>query len=295
MIWLVVGCSGPDPVDSVAAPVDPTVAVSADPGLSPVEMLARTSLDLRGVRPTPEEILRVEADPAALDGLIEEFFVDPRFEDRVMALYQEVFLTKLEDIAFLDYAAFYEILPDPTAFFESVGDEPLRIMAHLATNDLPYDLAVTGDFTMINAPLADLFPTDRPPGQPGWVLSHYTDHRPPAGVLATNGLWWRYTSTASNMQRKRANTVSKLFTCRDFLQTVVPFDNTVNLLDEEALADAIRTNAGCKTCHDTLEPMASYFWGFDFQYDDGFQLLDGLRYHAERERAWVDETGVAPG
>lgn len=294
MIWLgLLGCG--DPAGTRPAEVPPVVAPVGDEGLSPVERLARASLDLRGVRPTPDEIARVEADPEALDALVETFFVDPRFEERVMALYQEVFLTKMEEVGFFDYAAFDRLLPDPAAFYASVGDEPLRLMAHLATNDLPYDLAVTGDFTVVNAPLGEIWPTDRPAGEPGWKVAHYTDGRPAAGVLATNGLWWRYPSTDSNLQRKRANTVSKLFTCRDFLKTVVPFDNDVDLLDEEALANAIRTNAGCRTCHDTLDPMASYFWGFDFDYEDGFLLLDGVRYHPERERAWVDETGVAPG
>jgi hypothetical protein len=264
-------------------------------GLGPLARLARLSLDLRGVRPTPQEMDRVLADPSSLEVLTEEFLADPRFEERVLALYREVFLTRMNDYYFLDYAAVERLVPDTDAFVESASEEPLRIMAYLATHDLPYDLAVTGDFTLVDDTLAPLWPSDRPGDASGWTLAHYTDGRPAAGVLSTNGLWWRYPSTASNKQRKRGNTVSKLFACRDFLQTEVPFDNNVNLLDEDALNDAIRTNQACRTCHDDLDPISSYFWGFDFSYDDGFQLADGLRYHPERERDWTSETGVAPG
>jgi hypothetical protein len=264
-------------------------------GLDPLSRLARLSLDLRGVRPTREEMDRVLADPSALEALTEEFLADPRFEQRVLALYGEVFLTRTDDYYFLDYAAVERLVPDTDAFVAAASEEPLRLMAHLAMNDLPYDLAVTGDFTLVDDVLAPLWPTDRPRDASGWTVARYTDGRPAAGVLSTNGLWWRYASTTSNKQRKRGNTVSKLFACRDFLQTEVPFDNNVNLLDEDALNEAIRTNNACRSCHDDLDPISSYFWGFDFSYDDGFQLADGLRYHPERERAWTTETGVAPG
>lgn len=295
-LLVLVGCAAP------VAPGEPPEAPTAEPtatdarfdGLTPLELLARLSLDLRGVRPTVDEIARVEADPAALDAIVDELLRDPRFEDRVLALYREVFLTRTEFLAIGDDTAFYAQLADRQAFFDSVGDEPVRLMAHLATEDLPYDLAVTGDFTLIDEHLAQLYPTDRPADAVGWVPARYTDGRPAAGVLATNGLWLRYPSMDSNMQRKRANVTSKLFMCRDFLASVVPFDNEVDLLDEGALADAIRTQPGCTACHDTLEPIASYFWGFDYAYEEGFYTVDALTYHPDRERRWMDETGVAP-
>jgi hypothetical protein len=192
-------------------------------------------------------------------------------------------------------------MDDPDAFVAAAGEEPLRVMAKIAMDDLPYDTAVQGDFTVVNDTLAPWFPTDfpasagdRPADARGWTVAHYTDGRPHAGVLATDGLWWRYPSTYSNKQRKRANTASKLFVCRDFLQTPVTFDNNVDLLDEDALNDAIANNAACKTCHDDLEPIAGFFWGFDFEYDAGFLLQDGLRYHPERENQWQDLGGIPP-
>ena len=48
-------------------------------------------------------------------------------------------------------------------------------------------------------------------------MARYQDGRPAAGVLATNGLWWRYRSTASNANRKRANQASRILLCQDYL------------------------------------------------------------------------------
>lgn len=275
-------------------PATTPTEVEAGEALPIGQQLARASLDIRGVRPTPAELEEVEADPTVLPELLEGFLQDPRFADQVRATYQEAFLTRLEELRFYDYAAVYAQIEDPDAFIAAAGEEPLRLMAHLAMNDLPYELAVTGDFTVIDETLAPLFPTDRPDGAEGWVEARYTDGRPAAGVLTTNGLWWRYAATASNKQRKRANVASRLFVCRDFLKTPVVFDNNVNLLDEEALNDAIATNPSCKACHDDIEPIAGFFWGFDFDFDAGFLLADGVRYHPERERQWQDLGGIAP-
>src|SRR5262249_42324136 len=78
------------------------------------------------------------------------------------------------------------------------------------------------------------------------------------------------------------------------LKTPVVFDNNVNLLDEDALNDAVANNPSCQTCHKDIEPIAGFFWGFDFEYDAGFLLSDGLRYHPERERQWEDMGGIPP-
>lgn len=288
MIWMILAACAPD--GGRQRPEREALARSV------TEQLARVSIDLRGVRPAPEELARVRRDPEALSALIDEFLYDPRFEERVRASYAEALLTRMEDLFFLDYAAVETLLgEDYERFVMDAGEEPLRVMSHIAMSDLPYETAVTGDFTFVNERLGAWFPTDRDPQAEGWALAHYTDGRPAAGILASTGLWWRFPSTPSNKQRKRANVVSKIFVCRDFLQSQVPFDNDVNLLDEEALDNAIRTNPGCKSCHDDLEPIASYFWGFDFYFEDGFLLTEGLRYHAERERTWEDETGIAPG
>ena len=61
--------------------------------MDPVRALTRTSLDQPGGRPSPGEVAQVQADPAALDTLTDQFLADPRFADRVRDMWSEVYLT----------------------------------------------------------------------------------------------------------------------------------------------------------------------------------------------------------
>jgi hypothetical protein len=120
-------------------------------------------------------------------------------------------------------------------------------------------------------------------------VSRYTDGRPAAGVLSTNSLWWRYGSTDSNANRKRANTASLLLLCNDYLVRPLEFDRNVNLLDEEAVNTAIETDPSCTNCHGSLDPLAGYFFGF-WWYDPS-NPLENVRYFPEREGRWADYSG----
>jgi hypothetical protein len=277
VIWtLLFSCSGTSPL--------------IDPELSPRRVLTRLSLDLRGVRPSPQELALVDADASAVESLADEFLLDERFEERVRDLFAEVLLTRVDDlpISAADYGQ-----SDEAAFLASVGEETLRIISHVAANDLPWTEVVTADWTMANEVLGDAWPLDYPQSASGWQKVRYTDGRPAAGVLATNSLWWRYPSTASNANRKRANAVSRMFLCHDYLTRPIEFSRDVDLLDDDAVLDAIQTNPGCVACHATIEPLAGYFFGF--YYYDNTNPDDASIYHPERELLYRDFTGVEPG
>jgi len=106
-------------------------------------------------------------------------------------------------------------------------------------------------------------------------------------------MWWRYTSTPSNANRKRANAVSRIFLCNDFLQRNIDFDRNINLLDQASVDDALKTNPACISCHVSLDPLAGYFYGF-WHYTTG-SVIDVTYYHPEREMQWKNYSGVAPG
>jgi hypothetical protein len=268
---------------------DPATA-AAPTSMDPVAALVRTSLDLRGVRPTEDEVAQVEADPAALDSLVDVYLADPRFEGRVRDLWSEIYLTRTE--SYLIYASQYG-LDDQAAFEASVGGEALHILGYVAANDLPYSEIVTGDWTMADETLGAIWPVDYPAGSEGWIKTRYTDGRPAAGILATNSMWWRYTSTTSNANRKRANAASRILLCNDYLSRPIEFDRNINLLDEAAVNDALRENPACLNCHTSLDPIASYFYGF--WWYDYTNPLEASYYYPERELTWRQYTDVAPG
>ncbi|MFZ5478674.1 MAG: DUF1549 domain-containing protein [Myxococcota bacterium] len=264
---------------------------AGEPGVARMtasEALVRASLDLRGTRPTAAEVARVEADPAALDALVEELLLDPRFEARVRDLWSEVYRTRTPP-AYVRASAYG--LDDPAAYEEAVGEEPLRVLGYVAANDLPWTELATGDWTMADEVLAAVWPIDRPEGE-GWLRSRYTDGRPAAGVLATNAMWWRYGTTDSNANRKRANAATRILLCHDHLSSPIAFSRDVDLLDDAAVADALAGDPACVGCHATLDPLASYFYGF--WWFDPASVVEASRYHPDRELVWREVTGQAP-
>lgn len=258
-------------------------------GAEALRTLTRASLDLRGTRPTDEEIAAIEAHPTALDATLDSFVQDERFPERVVDLYNQIYLTRTEAMN-INVGPLGITANEP--FYQIVGEEPLRLVAQIAADDLPYTQVVTADWSVVNEALAAVYPTDYPAGGTGWQKIHYADGRPAGGVLATNGLWWRYTSTNSNNNRGRANALSRILLCEDFLARDVSFDASVFLLDQDAQAAALGDNPVCQNCHSALDPLASHLFGFFWYNYTSSQ--EATRYHAGRESLWVGYTGISP-
>lgn len=296
-MWLLLAaCSGPEAVGP-ADTQDPSVAL---PELPADALLTRASIDLRGVRPTLAEYaaLASAADAnVALSEVVAQWLVDPRFGDQVGALYADTLLTRQD--GFLTTAAAYDLEPPDPAFdpegalAQAVGDVPIRMVARIAAEDLSWTEAVTGDWTYADETLAAIWPVDYPADATGWQLVHWTDGRPPVGLLATNSMWWRYTTTESNASRGRANALSRIFLCNDYLSHPIPFDIELSLIDEDAVRAAITTEPGCVSCHVSLDPLAGYFFGFYYRFDEN--PYERAVYHPERAARAEEDLGVAPG
>ncbi len=139
--------------------------------------------------------------------------------------------------------------------------------------------------------LASVWPLQRNAGT-GWQPASWTDSRPDAGVLAGNSLWWRYPSNGANYHRGRANQISRIFLCQDYLEREVAFPRDIDLTDDAAIRQALSNNAGCVNCHISLDSMASYLFGFSYATPE---VLELTTYHPQRERQWEAATGVPPG
>lgn len=275
VIWMLLACTS-----TVDEPQGEMYATKWD--MTPAQQLTRASLDLRGIRPSIEELAAMEEDPDSYQFLIEDFLHHPNFGEQVRNLFAEIYLTRMEDwprsaseVGLGDFVPEYEA---------SVGEEPLRIVSRIAEEDLPYHEVVTGDWTMANEYLGEIWPVDYPEGETGWRAVSYTDGRPMAGVLASNAMWWRYTSTTANANRGRANAVTRILLCDDYLTRTIEFSRDVNLLDDDAVRHAIQTNPGCVACHHSLEPLSAYFWGFFYSNDN----YDMALYRPEKEQWWRD-------
>ena len=272
--------------------VIPPAVVSPVASLPGPRLLRRISLDLRRVLPTVVELDAVEEDAGNLLSERDAFLQDPRLAERLVSMYAETFQTRMDlfEVTSISYR-----IPDDQnfAYVKSVGEEPLRLLAYVAQQDLPWTDTVTADYTVANEMLAEVWRLDYPEGATGWQASRYVDGRPAAGVLATNGLWWRYVTNRSNLNRSRAAAMSKLLLCHDYLDRPVSFTSaSTSLSDEEGIALAIRTEPACIGCHVSLDPLASAMFGFYTVMAYNSDELD--QYHPEREPEGESELGVAP-
>ncbi len=270
---------GPAPADSAPTGLDPDQAAF---------LLARSSLDLRGVRPSLEELAAIRAHPDRLDATVDAFLEDARFRERVVASYGEIWNTVGDETQ----ASAEELgLSSEDAWARAVGEEPLRILAEVAATDLPWTTIVTADWTQVEDQLAEVWPVEAEAGS-GWRRARYTDGRPAAGTLSTNGLWWRYETSRNNADRARANQVSRILLCRDYLDAEVRFDREVDLSDPEVVEQAIQSNPACVSCHNSLDPLAAALGGVFVPRKSGVDEF--LYYHPEREDIWRSLTGTPP-
>lgn len=258
-------------------------------------LMRRMSLDLRGVLPTVDELDAVESDPDLLDDYRTQWLEDPRFEERMVDVYGEQWQTRID--MFHVFWTEYTALDDEGdaieyPFERSVSDEPLRLLAHIAATDAPWSDAVTADYTMANPLLEEIWPLERDAGD-GWTTAHYTDGRPPVGVLGTNGLWWRYHSTVTNFNRARVGVMMRLLVCHDIQARAVSFSEAPSLAEGESLESAIREEAYCVGCHSVIDPAAASLFGFWAANEHSATEID--TYHPEREQLGEQTLGVEMG
>lgn len=282
------------PPPPTTTPTTPTTELT--PHLTGDQLLARISMDIRGVRPTLAELDRYRDDPTQLDAMVDEFLHDERFLRHLEDLWAEPIQTRSGRyyVSFVNFGLDAYGHHSEGVMIRSVAEEPLRMLSYLAEHDLPYTQYVLGNWTMADELLGEQWPVDYPEGATGWQKVAYTDERPGVGVLSTNSMWWYRGSMPSNLNRGRANAVSSIFLCDDYLDREVPFVTSEALSSEDAVGDAIKTNPGCIACHASLDPLASHFFGFWFYEGDKVTPEVMSVYHPEREGLWWETTGAEP-
>ena len=109
------------------------------------QYLRRLSLDLRGRVPTLEEWNEFDAlNPKVT---IDSFLEDDGFGMRIRSIYAPIYRTVTDQYNLTGADFQWE---DEIAFRRAIGEEPLRLLSHVAENDLPWTTIVTADYTMAN-------------------------------------------------------------------------------------------------------------------------------------------------
>lgn len=279
------------------------------------DALVRVSMTLRGTRPTEEELQAVAADPAALEAFVDQWLDAEAFGTIVRDLHAETFRTRTDTIEQLPSRGPLTDLPTWDVYASTV-EEPLKLVEHVVTSDLPYTEVLTLDYTLYDSVIAKVYGLPYDADGPEWQQGHWVDGRPHAGVLSSSELWRRYRSAGANYHRQRANFVAEAFLCEPFASREIVLPSDIDVSDEQVVLDAINHNPACVGCHQAMDPLAAFFWGFKGQikgravrnaYEDecsfGLDSLDPLPdgdvyddvcyplrfYKPYRESAWADK------
>jgi len=259
------------------------------------EQLIRLSVDLRGMHPTEEELRQFEdsGDKEATYAAYADLWLSQdNFVERMVEVFDQRFLFRTGDVYFDPGEVGLDI--DDRIMAEMIANEPLQLLRYTIANDLPYSTMVTAEHSMANPELALYWGMDYPDdGNGGWEPAQYVDGRPHAGVLTMTTTWQRYPSMGGNANRHRANAISKMFLCDDYLARPIVLNRAaVDQLTVDP-ENAINQNISCQSCHSTLDPLAANFFGF-FNYDaeDG---IDQTMYRPENEEEWRSYSGKEPG
>lgn len=297
LLFYLAGCEDSATAPRSAPPDGPPDSADAPtghvaPALDARGVYVRASLDLRGTRPTLEELDRLDADPTVLAAMLDALLAEPAFPTRVKAFFAPAFRTRIDAYPFVDEGSY----DDPAALNAAIGEEPLDLVAWIAAHDRPYTDIVLATHSVVRPPLLDVWPLEVIDGEhaapEGTVLARYSDGRPLAGVLTMNSMWWRHTSTEENANRGRANALSDALLCESYLDRPIAFPRDIDLSDSESIHRAIRQNPACAACHSTLDPLASHLWGFMYTAES---IAGRARYALGRERDWLQTTERAPG
>ena len=230
--------------------------------LSPTEHLLRASMALRGIRPALDELEAVADDPSVLPAIVDYYLDSPEFGETIREMHAEQLQTHIDAVI---YPAGFPAIgalegTDVQEINQSVTDAPARYVEHVVMNDRPYHEIVTGEYTVVDPIVATVFGVPYDESGDRWQEARYTDGRPVAGILSDSWLFTRHSSTVSNRNRGRAAFVARSLLCYDFLSREVEVDTAgIDLADDEALAQAIRENDACASCHQTLDPLAAHF------------------------------------
>ncbi len=277
VLLLASGCADPPTHDGITL-------------LSPRRQLIRLSVDLRGVHPTEVELSAIEASPELYEGFADRYLADPRFLDRVESIWDLRFRTRTGE-------TYFDVPEgiDPARLADSLGDEPLKLIRHIVDQDLPWSTVVTAPYTMADPALSAWWNIRREgdADDPAWLPGFYQDGRPMSGVLSMTTLWQRYPSAGVNSNRHRANQVSRILLCDDYLARPVSFARTqadaLTSGDPEAV---IRDNGVCMSCHSSLDPLAANFYGFWWEVEGDRE--DQTVYRPEDEELWREHAGRSP-
>ena len=215
---------------------------------------ARASLDIRGYRPSPEELDWAAQNPDTMTDILDLWLSEPAFAEQMAWYWNDL----LHTAVWIGQEERFESMAFTLEEQRAIGWEPLAYIEQTILSNKPFTNIVTTDSVPTNEVLASVFADDSE--LLDWGMHQTQRDHPAAGVLSSRVLWTRHFVDFLNHNRARANYYSATFLCQDYLERDVAFDFSQVSLDN--VETAIQTQPECVTCHASLDPLASVFGAF---------------------------------
>jgi len=136
------------------------------------------------------------------------------------------------------------------------------LIEDIVLSGAPYSEIVTSPTLRVNQVSARVWGAEFDDDGPEWQPFTPEDGRPPWGILSDGAVWIRHVSNGNNYQRARANMVANTLLCENFLTRDIPLGDGIDLSDDAAVADAVNNDPACSSCHQSLDPLGGFIWGF---------------------------------
>ena len=304
---------------------------------SPAKTLRRAALIFAGRLPTQAELNAVgDGQVSSLRRAIRGLMTGPGFHEFLIRASNDRLLTDrhLDDVLNFQFQTYLVDLANTTwemakaamdrgyefpwqdrsyrrwerAVSHGVARAPLKLIAHVVENDLPYTEILTADYIMASPFAAKAYgaatqfddPDDPYEFKPSEIASYYRNddskismrdetfeatwianpgnlgtEYPHAGILNTTVFLLRYPTTATNRNRARSR-----WTYYHFLGLDIE-KSASRTTDPDALADTdnpTMKNPACTVCHRVMDPVAATYqnYGEEGMYRDAWGGLDSL-------------------
>jgi hypothetical protein len=145
----------------------------------------------------------------------------------------------------------------------AVAREPLGLLEYIVRNDRPFTELVTADYMAVTPLSQHAYGAEGAEFVEGnnpfeWAAARMPDF-PHSGLLTSQILWARHTTTLTNRNRHRARVILLWFLGTDILKTAEqPVDQTDVTVDNPQVFDP-----RCNVCHTTVDPIAGTLQSFD--------------------------------
>lgn len=298
--------------------------------------LRRASLQLSGALPTATALAASEVSEEALSAALDGVLSTDMFYEILLEIFNKKFLTDKYLTAISGRGSMLDLLDEadyPNKLWykqfssdammlcsldnvnDAIAKEPLELVRHIATNDLPATELVTADYTMVNWYSMQSYGAELVNASDSFrVIDHavcsdgdeavYYDpsHFLPArithdlefeaggilhaGVLTMPAFLNRYPTTETNVNRHRARTVYDYFLDTDIMAITGGSRSNADGIGQGDVPTM--TDPNCIVCHNVMDPISSLFqnWTATGRY---------IRANRNTENSWDAERILPPG